>query len=135
MFPEVAWDRTAGSGKSRIAFGWLPRPDGRADFLVLEFTADGRVGMTTSSAELSLEFHRRLYGTDKGHGPCQRIEHMFTDAGIEVTSVIALDAPRPHLVKVTRELADLLRDWSEPVRVRFVDDPPRLEFQTIEGDV
>lgn len=89
MFPEVAWDRTAGSGAARVVFGWMPREDGRADFLLLEFRADGRVGMTTSSAEHSLEFHRRLFGTDKGHGACRRVEEMF--AGTEVRNVIRLE--------------------------------------------
>lgn len=92
LFPEVAWDRTAASGRDRVAFGWIEREDGRADFLLLTFTRDGRVGMTTSSAEHSLEFHRRLYSTDKGHGACQRVEHVFGEAGIEVTNVIRLEA-------------------------------------------
>lgn len=91
LFPEVEWDRTAGSGKARVVFGWIPRADGRADFLLLTFEGDGRVGMTTSSAEHSLEFHRRLYSTTKGHGACQRVEHVFNDAGIEVTNVINLE--------------------------------------------
>ena len=77
LFPEVRWDRTAGTAGSRVAFGWVDRADGRADFLLVTFTAKGAVGFTTSSAEHSAEWHRRLYGTDAGHSSCRRVEDVF----------------------------------------------------------
>jgi hypothetical protein len=37
-------------------------------------------------------------------------------------------------IRMTIELAEQLRDWSEPVQVRFVDRPePMLEFRTLKG--
>jgi hypothetical protein len=95
IFPEVEWDRTAGSRASRVVFGWVDRDDDLKDFVVLTFMGDGRVGMTTSSAKHSLEFHKRLFGDDRGHSNCKRVEDVF--AGHELTNVIRLEEPMPEV--------------------------------------
>ena len=91
-YPEVRWDRFAelpnGDG---MAFGWLDRDDDHADFVRIEWAAhpDGSTGfgISTSSAEHSLEFAQRLYGPGAEHYDCQRVEDRFGDL---VANVIRL---------------------------------------------
>ncbi len=75
--PEVKWDRMTGHPNTRgKAYGWIARPDGRYDFLVLEWQTIGTLpmmGFTTSSATMSAEFNRRLFGDGSPHEPCVRI--------------------------------------------------------------
>lgn len=80
-FPEVAWDRSAGEAIYGVAYGWIDRDDGRSDFMVLHWWqptkgAPLEFGMTTSSAQLSEEFTRRI---DPGleHAACERVEDEF----------------------------------------------------------
>lgn len=82
--PEVSWDRTAGDATARVVFGWLsPHPlSGSRDFVTLEAFAwaPGWVGVTTSSARYSAEFHARIAGPDDGnHQPCQPVDAVFRD--------------------------------------------------------
>lgn len=77
-FPEVRWDRTAGDVENRTVFGWVDRPGSvRSDFLVLIFTPPDLIAMVTSSAALSLDFHRRLYGDEEGHNACRPVEDHY----------------------------------------------------------
>lgn len=84
-FPEVAWDRTAGEDDERAVYGWLPRPDGRADFLLLWFWEDAgklQVSHATSSTELSPIVGGRLYGKaadDYPHHECEPVRQVFGD--------------------------------------------------------
>jgi hypothetical protein len=76
LFPECYWDRLVEVGADTRVYGWLPRSDGRRDFLLLDFTArDGRfsIGYTTSSAKFSEEIGRRLGFPASGHVPCKRV--------------------------------------------------------------
>lgn len=74
LFPDVEWDRYAGDEKSASLFGWVPRTDGRRDFLLIKFI-DGEVSSySTSSAKHSGEFADRL---DCEHSTCQRVADLF----------------------------------------------------------
>jgi hypothetical protein len=82
LFPEVAWDRFIVNGDDLTVYGWVARLDGRADFLILDAVLDDdglRVGYTTSSAEMSAEFGRRLHGEGQPHYECQRVEAELGD--------------------------------------------------------
>ena len=78
----VRWDRCVprddGSG---VVYGWISRPDGRADFVLVEWDTDTGVGFTTSSAAHSEEISRLLHGDDpdSDHRPCQAVEDVFGD--------------------------------------------------------
>lgn len=75
--PFVEWDRMSlGRGKRNemmaFLYGWIARPDGRSDFVVVFVDHDG-LGFTTSSAARSDEIAGLLdLGGD--HLPCKRIE-------------------------------------------------------------
>lgn len=79
----VNWDRFAGNTERLSVFGWIDRPDGRSDFVLLRVTAEG-IAFTTSSAELSPEISRRLNGGEpsSSHNACQRVEHHPKAAGL-----------------------------------------------------
>lgn len=101
-FPEVKWDRLTRSNSDyrsgaetvwiATCFGWIAREDGRSDFLVIELSRYGTDELwptfTTSSAELSEEFNRRLWGDEVGHNECERVEDVF---GPMVTNRVKLD--------------------------------------------
>lgn len=81
-FPEVVWDRTAGTDEYRATYGWINRADGRADFLAVFFWDydDGNppgVSHLTSSAELSAEISLRL-GEDE-HFDCVKVADHYGD--------------------------------------------------------
>lgn len=75
LFPEVNWDRF---GRD-YAFGWIPREDGKFDFMCITYhlidQENVKVMFTCSSARYSAEFAKRLGSTD--HEDCKRIEHYF----------------------------------------------------------
>lgn len=73
--PEVSWDRWGGELDWCAVFGWLPREDGRHDFVQLTFDNGKCVGFATSSSARSAEFAARL-GIE-GHCDCKRVEHWF----------------------------------------------------------
>lgn len=84
--PFVTWDRWAGEGQWAQSFGWIPRGDGRHDFVVLE--SDGTsIGNTTSSAEYSARISEILHGPSRTHNHCRRIEDDFP----ALTNVVKLD--------------------------------------------
>jgi hypothetical protein len=71
----VWWDRYAGMPDDFKLFGWIDRPDGRSDFILLTVVPEG-IGYTTSSAERAEEVSRRLNDGEKSetHNPCRRVE-------------------------------------------------------------
>lgn len=81
--PEVTWDRWSGDGiENASVFGWIPRRDGRFDFVYVMIDKEGPWLVSTSSAQYSSEFSRRLLGGHpdaSGHNPCKRVEHYFPD--------------------------------------------------------
>ena len=77
--PFVVWDRCVVHNAGTVAYGWIPRIDGRFDFVVVEFDGAGELAsFTTSSATRSHEIYRILIGGD-GHTECQRITDVFGD--------------------------------------------------------
>lgn len=94
--PFVRWDRcVAIPGGDFDAYGWIERPDGRADFVLLTFP-DGDpnfVGYTTSSGERSREIYLLLFADDdpaaECHHECERVEDAFGDL---VENAIRLEA-------------------------------------------
>lgn len=76
-FPEVTWDRFACSGDQCSFYGWIPRHDGKFDFLLLEFDEGKLYNWMTSSKRFSLKFYARIHRRRTGHNPCQRVEHWF----------------------------------------------------------
>lgn len=79
-FPEVQWDRWTGDESTCAVFGWIPRDDGKLDFLIVRVTPEKNdeytIWYATSSAQYSEEYSKRLGG--KNHKPCQRVEDCFT---------------------------------------------------------
>lgn len=75
--PEVVWDRFSGNIESTFTcFGWIEREDDRSDFIDMIFLDGEFVSFSTSSAEYSEDFAKRL-GVD--HSPCQRMEDFYGD--------------------------------------------------------
>lgn len=74
----VAWDRCSGEPGDLAVYGWVERPDGRSDFVVL-LVAAGGVGFATSSAEHSARIQRRLGGATSmtEHQPCRPVEELL----------------------------------------------------------
>jgi hypothetical protein len=99
-FPEVTWDRWAGDGVEHASvFGWVPREDGRQDFVLILLDGDGPWYINTSSAKYSAEFADRLFGSNPnrgGHGECKRVEHSF-----------------PGVKAVQLEQAEKWQDWRD----------------------
>jgi hypothetical protein len=83
MLSEVKWDRWSGDLGSEMGiavYGWIPRSDGRSDFVFLRFDNDGPYMFATSSAQYSAEYSRRLgFDGSSGHQACKRIEDHFTN--------------------------------------------------------
>lgn len=102
-FPEVRWDRVAGNEDLVIVFGWVDRPDGKADVLVLEFTftGDSFTGIrmvATSSAEHSRDFNTRIVGIPNAgdHNDCIRAELVFGDLLANAIRLSAGTAAEPE---------------------------------------
>jgi hypothetical protein len=74
--PFVTWDRWAGDRDHAAAFGWIPREDGRFDFVRIESDGEG-YGQSTSSAEYSARISEMLNGRRSKHHGCRRIEDDF----------------------------------------------------------
>lgn len=85
----VQWDRYTNGPGFVNAYGWIERPDARADFVLLQLWDDWtEPSFWTSSAQYSEEIARRLYGSADGHASCQRVEH----AGLALSNVVRLSA-------------------------------------------
>lgn len=88
---EVEWDRCSFGESEGTAFGWIAREDGRADFVVLDFSwgettgFDGEtvpwfaVGTNTSSAVWSALIAERILGPENSHRDCERVEDVLGD--------------------------------------------------------
>lgn len=81
-FPEVFWDRCAGDREAMSAYGWIPRDDGRFDFLVVQFQEkpggdEDWCWLVTSSAKWSQDFAVRIGFRPEQHNDCERIEDFF----------------------------------------------------------
>lgn len=81
LHPEVRWDRWStphnGIEGDIGVFGWVDRPDGRADFVLYKFPAGGDAWWSTSSPE---------FGGAQHDEPCRRVEDAFP----EVVNVVRL---------------------------------------------
>lgn len=89
MLDFIRWDRYTSSTKKLSLFGWIPREDGRSDFVLLTVIPEG-IGFTTSSAEYSEEISRRLNGGEPTgtHNDCLRVE--AHPAAAELPNVVRL---------------------------------------------
>lgn len=72
----VTWDRWSGARDIAAAFGWIPRADGRFDFVRIETDGES-YGNSTSSAEHSVLISKLLHGTASEHHGCRRVEDDF----------------------------------------------------------
>lgn len=73
---EVEWDRCAGDPAGYfVAYGWIPRPDGHRDFVLVDFRNGEPWAFATSSAEHSERYDRKLFPNRPAgdHLPCQAI--------------------------------------------------------------
>lgn len=105
LLPEVTWDRWNGElTEGLLVFGWLPRDDGRSDFVTLTFDAEGPASFATSSAKFSAEIAARL---DFTHTDCKRVEHFFP----AVNAVKLPPPPSEALTKARQRVADLDREY------------------------
>lgn len=81
--PFVRWDRLTDAddtpGERRIdVYGWIDRPDGRSDFIVLTFGEwTDSVGWLTSSAEYDPTIRATLDPPGSPNYECQRVEDVF----------------------------------------------------------
>lgn len=84
--PLVRWDRMIFDvdASNLAVYGWIPRSDGRQDFVLIHFFVWGAFGSPaqaewrqffTSSAKYSDEIHRLLSGSEAAldHTPCERV--------------------------------------------------------------
>lgn len=76
-YPEVRWDRFIEYGGKVRAYGWLPRADGRADFLLLDFNAatGALTDWITSAHPHPASVVERLESDQSVE--CQRVEDHF----------------------------------------------------------
>ena len=74
LFPEVEWDRYAGGPLGASTFGWIQRPEGQRDFLVIRFEHGVVTSFTTSSAKHSASIARRL---DFTHSDCRKASEIL----------------------------------------------------------
>lgn len=80
LLPEVTWDRWAGHVFDNVSvYGWLPREDGKSDYVLLMLDENGCWFFSTSSAEHSATFAERL--GFKTHKACKRVEDYFEGFG------------------------------------------------------
>lgn len=107
--PFVAWDRLVDwclpgedDHHGVSAFGWVDRPDGRADFVLVAVSSwdPDHPGFNTSSAALS-ELIGETLNPGQPHFPCQRVEHALGDL---VENKIVLDPLDP--IREALEAAD-----------------------------
>jgi hypothetical protein len=86
IFEEIVpieWDRVLVEEDSDLFYGWIARPDGKRDFLLVEirtYTEDAW-HFITSSAKYSASFSKRLGIT---HTDCQKFTEYFTSNGVEI---------------------------------------------------
>ena len=95
LVPQVRWDRCIPLDDLIRIYGWVERPDGRADFVIFEsWLVEGRpeLNFFTSSPdpELATTIATALGIAINDHVDCQRIEEVF---GGMVTNAIKLDDP------------------------------------------
>ena len=89
--PEVRWDRfiedVDGEPGAIAVYGWIDRPDGRADFVLYRFAPSSNDAyFTTSSVEFSAE------NGDEEHADCQRVADRFAS----VKRVTSNNKAAPH---------------------------------------
>ena len=84
--PEVLWDRFVSyeiDGQHAIdMYGWLPRDDGRADFVLLQWydlVEQPLPRAITSSADMSEEISRRMYHDQEWWEPGEHVDCMRAD--------------------------------------------------------
>lgn len=78
--PFVRWDRCVDWGDGLVVYGWISRPDGRADFVLFAFLwpdTPAEAHVWSSSAERTEEITRLLYGSEGTHTPCIRVADVF----------------------------------------------------------
>jgi hypothetical protein len=68
----VQWDRGVVGDEHVVVYGWIPRPDGRRDFALIEFKrATGQpTWWLTSSAKYSKALHEWCGGKPEEHVDC-----------------------------------------------------------------
>lgn len=85
--PEVTWDRFTGDCEDTefgvAVYGWIPREDGRSDFVLVRIAEEGCWMFATSSAKFSVEFGKRLgFKSDETHEHCKRVEDVFKNVKV-----------------------------------------------------
>lgn len=114
QFPEVKWDRYAGDIYCRVVFyGWIDRPDGRFDFMVIIFDEADPCTFVTSSAKHSKDFGERLGFNRLGHMPCVRVEDDFS----KVNCMAMLNPLKPDKSVVVPKF-DLLSEGFDPAKIK-----------------
>jgi hypothetical protein len=78
----VEWDRVTDDDEAIKVYGWILRPDGKRDFVLVRFDED-TIEFTTSSAKHSAEIGRLLCYEKGEHHPCIPFATFFK--GVHVT--------------------------------------------------
>ncbi len=81
LFPQVKWDRYTEDRNEMEFYGWIPRSDGKFDFLDIFFVNGEPEWYATSSAKLSKTFHKKLK-IKWPHLVCKRIETLFPNGEV-----------------------------------------------------
>lgn len=76
--PYVRWDRLINNGNISV-YGWIPRPDGKHDFVLVEWFGLGKWTFTTSSAHFDQRVAEALGIEPDNRFPCQRVADVFGD--------------------------------------------------------
>lgn len=89
----VRWDRfvdaPAGPDHRMVSvYGWIGRPDGRSDFVQVDFASWAeQPGFSTSSAEYSALIVELFFGPGMPHIECQRVDEYFGGLVARTTSL------------------------------------------------
>lgn len=78
--PFVKWDRLINNGNISV-YGWIPRPDGKFDFVLVEWMDPGKWTFATSSAEFDARIADVLGIGSDNRFPCQRVADVFPGVG------------------------------------------------------
>lgn len=85
----VKWDRYAGHPGEFVVYGWIDRPDGRSDFLIL-LVREGHVVRTITSSVQKSDGITEVIGLPNTFH-CQRVE--LNELAASLPNVVRLETP------------------------------------------
>lgn len=118
----VDWHRYTEDGAYNV-YGWIQRPDGRFDFLLIQYCHPGDIAYATSSVFFSERIHEIIYGTAEGHVSCRNIKELYR----ELLDKSALEPQSQSSTKTVEELADFLKVRDQAFSNQFQNTEAKAE--------